>query len=298
VGRNYLSTTPFVYGDFNGDGNLDVALDAAPVGANEVTRMSIMLGNGKGKFSIGPTIKAYGGLGQVVVGDFNQDGKLDLITKGQQTVSEFLGNGDGSFQHVANYPYSSMADQMLAGDFNGDGKLDLTFLGPGLILWFLQGNGDGTFKTPQEIALVNDIHACGFGAGILQLSDFNGDGKLDLAFCTSSQIGIMLGNGDGTFQPPVYYTADSTGQGLFTFAIGDINSDGKPDLMVSEYPISGLTPFVTFLGNGDGTFQSPQTISSITTFGELGIVAGDFNSDGLLDFIFQTGGGMDVFVQQ
>ena len=131
------------------------------------------------------------------------------------------------------------------------------------------------------------------------MSDFNGDGKLDIAFCNQSQIGIMLGNGDGTFQSPVFYTADSTSQGLFTFAIGDINSDGKPDLLVAEYSNFNSPQFVAFLGNGDGTFQAQQTVSvAQTPLAEEGIVVGDFNSDGLLDFIFQTGGGMDVFIQQ
>ncbi len=97
AGRNFLSTTPFVYGDFNGDGNLDVALDNGAIGANEVTHMTVWLGDGKGKFSAGPTITAYGSLGGVVTGDFNQDGKLDLMTSGKHTVAEFSGNGDGTF---------------------------------------------------------------------------------------------------------------------------------------------------------------------------------------------------------
>jgi hypothetical protein len=133
----------------------------------------------------------------------------------------------------------------------------------------------------------------------MQLSDFNGDGKLDLAFCDSSQIGVMLGNGDGTFQPPIFYTADPLNQGQFTFAIGDINGDGKPDLLVSEYQDSTNPQFVVFLGNGDGTFQAPLTVSiAQVPEAELGIAVGDFNSDGLLDFIYQSEGGMDVFLQQ
>ncbi|HEY3972907.1 MAG TPA: VCBS repeat-containing protein [Candidatus Sulfotelmatobacter sp.] len=303
VSRKYLDTTQFVYGDFNGDGNLDLAFDDGNVNTNQVTHMSVMLGDGKGRFSVGPTITAYGGLGRVVVGDFNQDGKLDLLTAGEHSVSEFLGNGDGSFQHVANYPYSLLANDMKVGDFNGDGKLDLILMqisGSGITLWFLQGNGDGTFKPPQEIASFPGADGCGVGApqgGGVQLSDFNGDGKLDLAFCTKSQVGILMGNGDGTFQPPVYYTADSTGQGLFTYVLGDLNSDGNPDLVASEYS-NFNSLLVVFLGNGDGTFQPGQTISSAVPSGELGITLGDFNSDGMLDVIFQNGVGMNVFLQQ
>ena len=133
-------------------------------------------------------------------------------------------------------------------------------------------------------------------APAVQVSDFNGDGKLDLAFCDSSQIGVMLGNGDGTFQPPTFYTADSTGSRQFAFAIGDINSDGKQDLLVSEYANSTNPQLAILLGNGDGTFQPPQMSSAIES--ELGIVVGDFNSDGLPDFIFQSDKGMNVFLQQ
>jgi hypothetical protein len=114
-----------------------------------------------------------------------------------------------------------------------------------------------------------------------------------------SQIGVMLGKGDDTFKPPSFCTADSTGQGQFSFAVGDINSHGQPDLLVSEYSgVSNFT-FAALLGNGDGTFQAAQNVSiAQTPAAELGITVADFNSDGLLDFIFQIGTGMDVFIQQ
>jgi hypothetical protein len=131
------------------------------------------------------------------------------------------------------------------------------------------------------------------------LSDFNGDGKLDLAFCDSSQIGVMMGNGDGTFQPPTFYTVDPLNGRQFTFSVGDINSDGKPDLLVSEYANSTNPQFVVFLGNGDGTFQAAQNLGiAQTPLPEEGITTGDLNSDGLLDFIYQTSVEMNVFLQQ
>jgi FG-GAP-like repeat len=193
---------------------------------------------------------------------------------------------------------------MLAGDFNGDGKLDLILMKAdggqvNMTLWLLEGNGDGTFKPSREIALVRNTSTC-VGTPFVQVSDFNGDGKLDLAFCDSSQIAVMLGNGDGTFQPPTFYTADPTGQRLFTFAVGDINSDGKPDLIVSEYPTDFGSTFVVMLGNGDGTFQSPLVIASglEVPLAETSITVGDFNADGLLDAAFQNDVGLYVYLQQ
>jgi hypothetical protein len=314
VDRNNLSPFQFGYGDFNGDGNLDVAslsyLDSS--GGFIPTHMSVMLGDGKGNFTRGPSLMStWDDLGEVTVGDFNQDGKLDLVTKSTGGfLSTYLGNGDGSFRHVAHYlyPAQGLAWKMLAGDFDGDGKLDLILEEApdirvngvneaGIALWFLKGKGDGTFQKPREIASFPGAGVCVAYPQTLQLSDFNGDGKLDLALCTNTQIGVMLGNGDGSFQPPNFYTTDTTGQGLFAFAIGDLNSDGKPDLIVSEYSnFNDL--FATLLGNGDGTFQAQQTIVSGASGAETGITVGDFNSDGLLDTVFLNGGGMYVFLQQ
>jgi hypothetical protein len=121
----------------------------------------------------------------------------------------------------------------------------------------LMGNGDGTFQSPQVIAMVNDAQPCGFEA-TLKIGDFNGDGNPDLSFCTNSQIGILLGNDDGTFQSPVFTTAGVNA--LFTYTGADINSDGKPDLLVSQYDKANNPQFVAFLGDGTGTFL-PETIT-------------------------------------
>ena len=299
AGRAQASPNQAVYGDFNGDGNLDVGVIQG-VGQNTPTQMAVMLGDGKGKFTVGPRLKDFSGLSQVVVGDFNQDGKLDLAVHGKfQHLSMFLGNGDGTFQPAKNISNSMQFTEMLTGDFNGDGKLDLVLLawginqGVGIGVYLLLGNGDGTFQPLQTVATQSTDLPCGLQYS-LQVSDFNGDGKLDIAYCTyySGQIGILLGNGDGTFQAPVFYAGPDD---IYSYAIGDINSDGKPDLLVSQYG-SVKNQFVTYLGNGDGTFQSPQSMDSL--WAEEGLTIGDFNSDGLLDFIYQTGGGMDVYIQQ
>jgi len=153
----------------------------------------------------------------------------------------------------------------------------------------LLGNGDGTFQDPLRV--VSYSGSCAFGPPML-VNDFNGDGKFDLAFCNSSQIGILIGNGDGTFQAPVYYEVGA--QGEFDFAAGDFRSDGKTDLIVSH---DNEDKFFILLGNGDGTFQQAKMVNlpGPPSNGEGGIVTGDFNSDGLLDFIFQEG-GFDIAV--
>jgi hypothetical protein len=298
VGRFQYPSTQVGYGDFTGSGNLDVVYVPGPSGDSlYVDQMAVMLGDGKGNFTKGPTTTSESGFQMLSVGDFNRDGKLDVVSVGH-FLTTFLGKGDGTFTQGKNYPYETIALQWVAGDFNGDGILDLMlFTVNPLRIHFLEGNGDGTFKKPKSI--ISFKSGVGCNGGTLQISDFNGDGILDIAFCDQSSVWVMLGNGDGTFQSPTFYTADTTGKSLFTFALGDINSDGKPDLLISEYSNPNAPQFMLLLGNGNGTFQTPTTTNvNLIALPEEGITVGDFNSDGLLDVVFQTGLGDYVFLQQ
>lgn len=172
------------------------------------------------------------GVSSVAVGDFNMDGKLDLAVVNATTlnVSILLGNGEGTFQTAVNYPVGLVAFSLLVADFNGDGKLDLavgdiTNNGPSNVS-ILLGNGDGTFQTA-----VSYIAGANNGSNWLAAGDFNGDGRLDLVVGNlgsnaSGNVSILLGDGDGTFQPAVNY---GTGQGGAAVP-GDFNGDGKLDI--------------------------------------------------------------------
>ncbi len=295
AGRANASPVQAVYGDFNGDGNLDVALAQ---GVYQSTKMAVMLSDGQGHFTLGSELTDYDEFYQILTGDFNRDGRLDLVVRGPFVLSTFLGNGDGTFTRYKDYKHLPFGLNLVAaGDFNGDGKLDLLGSGAlpceGICIDLLIGNGDGTFKPLQTVYSNTNMKICGF-QNSYQVSDFNGDGKLDIAFCNQTgQVGVLLGNGDGTFQAPLFTPVANS---IYSFAIGDINSDGKPDLVISQYG-SVQSQFVVYFGNGDGTFQAPQSTDTIVT-GELGTVVGDFNSDGLLDVIYQSSIGMDVQIQQ
>ena len=302
AGRAGYEGTTGAYGDFNGDGNLDFIFLAGGVRGGP-TQATLMLGNGAGQFSVGSYIRANAVFSDLLaVGDFNRDGKLDLVTSigVTQRLSIYVGNGDGTFQTPSVIEKSIRDVQGIAvGDFNGDGNLDLVlvqYAGNQIItVYVLFGKGDGTFDYPQVVSSISDAIPC-ISRQYLTVSDFNGDGKPDVAFCTMSQIGILLGKSDGKFGEPVYTTVDTKADGLFNFTTGDFNSDGKSDLMVSEFGSS--SQFSVLFGNGDGTFQSPVIMDSVQGAGEEGIQARDLNLDGLLDFVYQTGAGIAIYTQQ
>jgi len=204
----------------------------------------------------------------VATGDFNGDGKLDLVVANYEgTISVLLGNGNGTFQPVVNYPDGSDLYAVAAGDFNGDGKLDLVTSSFGGTVSVLLGKGDGTFQVVGN-------YVFDYAHFWVTVGDFNGDGKPDLVVANgySGDVSVLLGNGDGTFQPPVNYAATLSPSFI---AVADFNGDGKLDLAVAGFEACIL------LGRGDGTFQPAINYPAGTS--PSSIAVGDFNGDGKLD---------------
>jgi hypothetical protein len=218
----------------------------------------------------------------VVVADLNGDGKLDMVTVISNQIGVRLGNGDGTFQTEVHYAtaVTQVGGPVLA-DFNGDGKLDVAVVCYKVVSVLL-GNGDGTFRPHVDFPIDVFPTSGAFTANQVAAADFNGDGKLDLAVgyqvVESNAVSILIGNGDGTFQPPVDYP---TGNEPDAIGVADLNHDGKLDIVTANWGDFGGTTVSVLLGNGDGTFQ-PQVQYS-TAMGPVNLQVADFNGDGNVD---------------
>ena len=268
--------------DMNGDGKLDSILIQFNQNNQDITGfISVLLGKGDGTFQTALTSQVPNiGIGDLVLGDFTGDGKLDIATSlifATGGVAVVPGNGDGTFGAQVTNPLNIpglTVQHMIGGDFNNDGKGDLAIVanqGANYFLDILVSNGDGTFQT-DFVANVDST------LPFLASGDFNHDGNLDLVVTSGAGMGtsvaVFLGHGDGTFASPSFMSTGTLGASALKTA--DFNGDGKIDLAVATN--QGI---VYFAGNGDGTFQSPVTAAvpnSLTNF-----LVGDFNGDGKLD---------------
>jgi hypothetical protein len=306
---------PIIAADFNGDGKPDLAVPDTVGNA-----IDILLGNGDGTFQ--PQIVAPIATGPVsiAVADFNQDGKLDLAVGTSPTsptasgvVSVLLGNGDGTFQTHVDYGglalcahdafyFPSTVTGVAAGDFNNDGFLDIVGITssgyPCEGFLFFPGNGNGTF-------------------GALQTGSFNVTGNsltplgapptLGLAvggfanICTWCTEGaIFTGDGDGTFTLDQQTSpVGGTAIGGTDLALGDFNGDGYLDLAVTGSPYDTCASPLTlciYLGSQAGAFTD-ASITFIPTLQQTGLVAGDFNNDGKMDFASTNNNQVEILMQ-
>jgi serine/threonine protein kinase len=277
--------------DFNNDGDEDVAV--TNIGTYELTQrvqgtLTVFLGKENGTlqevvhdFPIGntPTVPA--------VGDFNEDGRLDLAVGSwtDGTVKILLGNGDGTFSEGETYKLGiSDIACVVAGHFDSQGHVDLAIANnQANEVVILLGIGNGKFKLPPikiptgpprpPLATEN-----WWGAYGILVWDLDEDGHDDLAVTNFSDgsVGVLLGNGDGTFKIAKTFPTDPQ---PFSLAVADFNGDGKADLVTAN----NSRTISVLLGNGDGTFQPKLSPPYKTGGSSTSMVVGDFNGDGKED---------------
>jgi len=237
------------------------------------------------------------------VGDFNGDGKPDLLTetvdaRGEITV--MLNIGNGQFAQGVSTSISRDARVPVIADFNGDGKADLlvidntsaTNIVVPQTMALMIGNGDGTFRQPTVIP----IGSAARGARGL---DVNGDGKLDVVLLAgryapmlhgTGRLLVMLGHGDGTFDAP---RSQELGVDPLRFTDGDFNGDGKIDLaVVDEF----RRRCIILSGRGDGWFD--ETSKFGVPFEPIDVRSADLNGDKRADLVFGVNNGVTIFLNQ
>jgi hypothetical protein len=266
--------------DYNMDGNSDLVVSTT------TTQVTVLLGTGSGSF--GSPVNYSTGVGSgvqaMVQGDFNNDGYWDIIAEsaaGNLSFLPGLGNGTLGTAQVSN----GISDFIVVGDFNGDGNLDLAGRSDSITIHL--GTGTGTFNFYKRF-----IAYTGSGTITEMLcEDMNGDGKSDIVYShTNGYGGVLLGNGAGDFNSPIYSYATGGGITAASLITLDVNQDLKKDLAV----VTGGQDVSILLGTGTGSFGTAQKFS--VGYNPSRISAGDYDNDGKIDMVVSNGSSNNLTI--
>jgi hypothetical protein len=241
-------------GDLNGDRKPDLATANA-----DGSTASVLLNRGDGSFQPRLTFRTGHDPRSLAIGDLNGDRKLDLVTAnyGADTVSVLLNNGDGTFQAKLDYRTGSGPRSVAIGDLNRDGKPDLATANLNVDVYsvsVLANKGAGSLAAKRD-------YRTGHGPSSVSIGDLNGDRKPDLAIANyydalngderPGSVSVLANRGDGIFRAGPYYRA---GRGPESIAIGDLNSDAKPDVATAN----SIASTVSVLANTTGLCTVPD----------------------------------------
>ncbi|MBD2515327.1 DUF4347 domain-containing protein [Nostoc sp. FACHB-973] len=258
--------------DFDKDGKLDLV-----TANNSSNNISVLFGDTKATGGFAPAVNFALASGSspisVAVGDFNKDGKSDIVTANNalQNVSVLLGNGIGGFATAKDFKVPSRPTSVTVGDFNKDGKSDLAVTSSYFNnVSILLGKGDGTFNSATSFEV-------GTNPNFVVVDDFNKDNKLDLAVVNSlsNNVSVLLGDGAGGFGIATHF---NVGLNPVSVTVIDFNQDGNSDLAVANADSGTVS---VLLGNGTGGFGDATNFNVGTK--PYSLAVGDFNKDGKSD---------------
>ena len=264
------ATGPISAADLDGDGLNDLAA----LGSIDSTSLSVaVLLNRNGSFDAPVGYSVAAGPRSIEAGDLNGDGRPDLATGDYGTASVLLNHGDGTFAPAASYQVPGSVLYAAIGDLDGDQHPDLAVADGAGTMNALLNTGSGAFAFKGNTPLY------GMAAGTA-VADFDGDGHADVAVARADlgQVIALAGRGDGTFLYPALYFA--TGMGAQGLASGDVNGDGRPDLVTADYGVGGVGSMSVLIS---GAAQTCARFDLASGVGASGLVAGDLNADGALD---------------
>ncbi len=292
---NAVGTKPtsVAVADFNMDHKEDIAVGNYTDGS-----VSVLLGNGNDTFQAQTAFPAGGTVQALVVADVNNDGIPDIAVTNAaagtvgNTVGVLIGIGNGTFQQVLNPPLSGSPYGLAVIDFNRQGK-------PGLVVTQNTASSisillNNTLQTPmpggRNFAAPTQPPGTGNMAVAVATADVNGDGIPDIvvAYFEDYTVGVMLGNGDGTFQAQSVY---SVGKHPYAVAVADLNHDGHPDIVTANENDGTIS---VLLNNGNGTFGAATTYNVGTN--PTGVAIGDVNGDGIPDIAVANYSSNDVSI--
>ncbi|WP_426756061.1 FG-GAP-like repeat-containing protein [Myxococcus sp. Y35] len=266
--------TPPVVRDLDGDGTPEVVISLP-------TRLVVMRHTSGGQLTLayeGPKV-THQAQGAVVAGDFNDDGRVDLVVIGG-SIQPFYGQGSLTFTSESVGALEGNVPFATAADFNGDGHLDIAALVVGRnesTIYLLQGDGNGRFASPARLHH-HTWHSFGDQSHLIS-GDFDGDGRQDLAYthADANVVTLFQGRGDGTFEPRTL----PSGRYPSRLVAGDFDASGKLDLAV----LSGIQQTVRVLRDLEA--PTPPAMGSV-------FVTADFDGDGQDDVASRVDGGAQV----
>ncbi|GAB3575083.1 FG-GAP-like repeat-containing protein [Hymenobacter daeguensis] len=281
TGPSAVNPEGLAVSDLNGDGRVDIV--TANAGSATV---SVLMGLAGGGFGTATTYSA-GGAGvpfDVAIGDVSGDGRPDIVVpnSGQGAIGVLLGRASGGFAPATTYALgiNLVPTSVALGDVTGDGRLDIVAVinGNAAGICVLAGQASGGFAAPN----IYSTGAFSYPSSV-ELGDVNGDGRLDAAINIQgfNTVGILLGQAGGGLGTLSTYPIGFSNVTILGLAIGDVNGDGRPDIVTGLHSINLIG---VLLGQAGGGFAPPLTYNS-NSRGPIIETIADVNSDGRLDIV-------------